>query len=92
MKTEVKEAATEAGIDISEIAIIDPASVSYFEELAEKFVERRKGKATLEQAREQLKDVNYFGTMLVYTGRADGLSEWGGAFNCRYSTTSTSNY
>ena len=72
-EAEVKEAAAEEGIDISEIDVIDPASASYFEELVEKFVERRKGKATLEQAREQLKDVNYFGTMLVYTGRADGL-------------------
>ena len=34
---------------------------------------RRKGKTTLEQARELLQGVNYFGTMLVYTGRADGL-------------------
>ena len=53
-ETEVQEAATEAGIDISEIDVIDPVSVSYFEELVEKFVERRNGKATLEQAREQL--------------------------------------
>ncbi len=72
-ETEVQEVATEAGIDISEIDVIDPASASYFEQLVEKFVERRNGKATLEQAREQLMDVNYFGTMLVYTGRADGL-------------------
>lgn len=72
-ETEVQEVATEAGIDISEVDIIDPESVSYFEELAGKFVERRGGKATLEQARKQLTDVNYFGTMLVYTGRADGL-------------------
>lgn len=72
-ETEVRQAATEAGVDITGIEIIDPATASYFEELVEKFVERRKGKATLEQAREQLKDVNYFGTMLVYTGRADGL-------------------
>ena len=37
------------------------------------FVERRKGKATEEQARDFLKDVSYFGTMLVYMGLADGL-------------------
>ena len=37
------------------------------------FVERRKGKATEEQARDLLKDVSYFGTMLVYMGLADGL-------------------
>ena len=41
--------------------------------LLKQFVERRKEKRRLEQARELLQDVNYFGTMLVYTGRADGL-------------------
>ncbi|WP_153720799.1 MULTISPECIES: phosphate acetyltransferase [Sporosarcina] len=69
----VRKAAAEGSFDISEIELIDPANASYCEELAEKFTERRAGKATIEQAREQLKDVNYFGTMLLYTGRADGL-------------------
>ncbi|WP_342508372.1 phosphate acetyltransferase [Sporosarcina sp. FSL K6-2383] len=69
----VTQAANAAAIDITGVTIIDPKKASYFEELAEKFVERRNGKATLEQAREQLKDVNYFGTMLIFTGRADGL-------------------
>lgn len=72
-ETAVTQAASAAAIDISAITIIDPEKASYFEELVEKFVERRTGKATLEQAREQLKDVNYFGTMLIFTGRADGL-------------------
>lgn len=72
-ESEVKKAAEAGGFDISEIQLIDPESASYFEELCEKFVERRAGKATIEQAREQLKDVNYFGTMLIYTGRVDGL-------------------
>lgn len=36
-------------------------------------MERRKGKTTEEQARELLKQVNYFGTLLVYTGKAHGL-------------------
>lgn len=69
----VKKSAQDGGFDISGIELIDPASASYFDELVEKFVERRAGKATVEQAREQLKDVNYFGTMLLYTGRVDGL-------------------
>lgn len=72
-ETEVKQVAAEIGIEMTGIEVIDPAGVPYFEELVEKFVERRKGKVTGEQAREQLTDVNYFGTMLVYTGRADGL-------------------
>lgn len=70
---EVRRAAKVDGNDVSQIEIIDPASVPYFEELVEKFVECRRGKATVEEAREILKNVNYFGTMLVYTGRADGL-------------------
>ena len=70
---EVKRIANEAGIEVEGISIIEPASATYFEELVEKFVERRGGKATIEQARELLQNVNYFGTMLVYTGRADGL-------------------
>lgn len=72
-ETEVTHAANAAAIDISGITIINPEKASYFGELVEKFVERRNGKATLEQAREQLKDVNYFGTMLIFTGRVDGL-------------------
>lgn len=70
---EVNGIAKDAGIDVSEVEIIDPAKASYFEELVTSFVECRKGKATEEQAREALVDVNYFGTMLVHTGRADGL-------------------
>src|SRR5690606_3264036 len=50
----VTQAANAAAIDITGVTIIDPKKASYFEELAEKFVERRNGKATLEQAREQL--------------------------------------
>lgn len=51
----------------------DPHTYEGFEELVQAFVERRKGKATEEQARKALLDENYFGTMLVYKGLADGL-------------------
>lgn len=44
-----------------------------FDELVQAFVERRKGKNTVEQAQTMLKDPNYFGTMLVYTHQVDGL-------------------
>ena len=69
----VNEAAKERGFDIKGIEVLDPATYADFDELVASFVERRKGKATEEQARETLKDENYFGTMLVHTGRADGL-------------------
>ncbi|QTD40708.1 phosphate acetyltransferase [Sporosarcina sp. Te-1] len=70
---QLKQAAADASIDLDGIEWIDPEQASYFDELIDLFVERRKGKATVEQARELLKDANVFGTMLVYSGRADGL-------------------
>lgn len=70
---QLKQAAAEASIQMDGIEWIDPEQAPYAEELIEMFVERRKGKATVEQATELLKDANVFGTMLVYSGRADGL-------------------
>ncbi len=69
----VEEKAAELGVSVDGIQILDPSTYPEFDVLVEKFVERRKGKATEEQAREILKDENYFGTMLVYTGKAHGL-------------------
>ncbi|WP_436854944.1 phosphate acetyltransferase [Staphylococcus caeli] len=69
----VKALASDKNFDISGLEIIDPETSELKGELVSAFVERRKGKATEEQAQEMLKDVNYFGTMLVYTGKADGL-------------------
>lgn len=62
-----------ASKDIEGCENVSPDTYPGFEELVEAFVERRKGKTTAEKAREQLKDPNYFGTMLVYTGNAHGL-------------------
>lgn len=70
---EVKAAAQAASVELGDISIIDPTVAPYLEELIELFVERRAGKNTVEQAREFLKNENYFGTMLVHSGRADGL-------------------
>jgi|LGVF01.2.fsa_nt_gb phosphate acetyltransferase len=59
--------------DISECEVIDPHEYNEFENMVTKFVERRKGKNTVEEARELLLKENYFGTMLVYMKKADGL-------------------
>ncbi|RSK28999.1 phosphate acetyltransferase [Bacillus sp. HMF5848] len=61
-------------IDLADITIINPANYAEMDAMVASFVERRKGKATPEQAEEILKSsVNYFGTMLVHMGLADGL-------------------
>lgn len=70
---EVKALAEKLGLSIDGIEVMDPTNSELREELIAKFVERRKGKATVEQATQMLNDPNYFGTMLVYTGRAAGL-------------------
>lgn len=73
-KADIEAVATKYGFDISNLTQYDPATFDDIDVLIESFVERRKGKATAEQARELLtSDVNYFGTMLVHTGRAEGL-------------------
>ena len=59
--------------DLSSCEIIDPNNYKEFDKMVESFVARRKGKATKEQAQKMLLDENYFGTMLVYMGMADGL-------------------
>lgn len=71
--SEVKAKADEFGVSLDGVEIYDPASYEGMDELVAAFVERRKGKATEEQARKILMDENYFGTMLVYSNKATGL-------------------
>ncbi|MFC6323014.1 phosphate acetyltransferase [Companilactobacillus baiquanensis] len=72
-KDEIAKVATEYSADLKDITIIDPETYADFDAMVESFVERRKGKNTKEQAEKMLKDNNYFGTMLVYMGKADGM-------------------
>ena len=61
-------------IDVEGATIIDPATSDLREPYAEKLAELRASKGmTLEQAREQVADATYFGTMMVKMGDADGL-------------------
>ena len=69
----VKDKASSLGLALDGVEILDPATYEGMEELVTSFVERRKGKATEEQARKVLLDPNYFGTMLVYLNKANGL-------------------
>ncbi len=69
----IKQKATAVETTIIGCDIIDPDNYEKFEEMVNRFVERRKGKATKEDAEKLLKDENYFGTMLVYMNEADGL-------------------
>ncbi|MCG0588335.1 phosphate acetyltransferase [Bacillus velezensis] len=72
-KEDIQAKAKELNLTLDGVDIFDPHTYEGMEELVQAFVERRKGKATEEQARKALLDENYFGTMLVYKGLADGL-------------------
>lgn len=70
---EIQKVADENGFDLTDLEIIDPNTYEDYQTLVDAFVERRKGKATPEQAEQQMRDPNYFGTMLVQLGLADGM-------------------
>ena len=62
------------GFDLDGVQVIDNTSGDLREELAEGLFELRKAKGmTIEEARSLMDNVMYFSTMLLKTGRADGL-------------------
>lgn len=70
----IKTTAAEKGVDISGATVIDPENSEKSEYYAEKFYEMRKAKGmTLEKARETVKNVLYYGVMMVNEGEADGM-------------------
>lgn len=69
----INSIATEKGFDISGVEILNPSDYSEFDEMVDSFVQRRNGKVTEEDARKVLLDENYFGTMLTYMGKVDGM-------------------
>ena len=70
----IRHRAAELGLDISAAEIISPKDPAYVEKYAEIYAKLRAAKGmTLEHAREIVTDVSYFGTMMVYTGDADGM-------------------
>ncbi|HJA27186.1 MAG TPA: phosphate acetyltransferase [Candidatus Limosilactobacillus intestinigallinarum] len=74
-RADIEKTAQDNGFDIAGLTIIDPAAYPEADKKAmfDALLERRKGKNTPEQVEEMLKDVSYFGTMLVYMGKADGM-------------------
>ncbi|PLT30251.1 phosphate acetyltransferase [Peribacillus deserti] len=69
----IQSRAEELDVTLDRAEIYDPNNFIMMDELVASFVERRKGKVNEEQARTMLLDENYFGTMLVYANKADGL-------------------
>ena len=62
------------GLQIETVNVIDPSKSEVFEEYVETYYKLRKHKGiTIENARDIMSDVNYFGTMMIYKGHANGM-------------------
>lgn len=66
--------AADLGLDLTGANLVNHLESELAEEFAAEFAELRKKKGvTIEEARETMKDVSYFGTMMVHKGLADGM-------------------
>ncbi|KUH68560.1 phosphate acetyltransferase [Mycolicibacterium novocastrense] len=73
-ESQIRARAAELGIDLSDAAVLDPQTSDLCDKFAEQYAEMRKHKGvTVEQAREIIHDVSYFGTMLVHNDMVDGM-------------------
>ncbi|KUI12956.1 phosphate acetyltransferase [Mycobacterium sp. GA-1285] len=73
-ESQIRSRAAELGIDISGATVLDPQTSDLCDKFAEQYAEMRKHKGvTVEQAREIIHDVSYFGTMLVHNDLVDGM-------------------
>ena len=71
---EIRENIRKFGLDLSKALIIDHLKSELLEEFTNTFYEMRKEKGlTLQGAKDAMIHVNYFATMMVYTGHADGM-------------------
>jgi phosphate acetyltransferase len=71
---EVRARGAELGVDLAGAAVLDPQTSELCDGFAEQYAQLRKHKGvTLEQARETIHDVSYFGTMLVHNDMVDGM-------------------
>ncbi|WP_237570618.1 phosphate acetyltransferase [Mycolicibacterium lacusdiani] len=70
----VRARAAELGVDLADATVLDPRTSELCDQFAEQYSELRKHKGvTVEQAREVIHDVSYFGTMLVHNDMVDGM-------------------
>ena len=71
---EIRGAASNLGLDLNGIGIIDPTASALREEFAQAYFQLRQHKGITEKAAfDTVADVNYFGTMMIHKGLADGM-------------------
>ncbi|MET9903750.1 phosphate acetyltransferase [Streptomyces sp. NPDC006446] len=71
---QIRKKAADLGIDISATQIVDPQTSPLRDSFAEQYAQLRAHKGvTVELAYDVVADVNYFGTLMVQEGLADGM-------------------
>ncbi|MBE8472692.1 phosphate acetyltransferase [Streptomyces justiciae] len=71
---QIRKKAADLGIDLGDAQLIDPATSELRDSFAEKYAGFRAHKGvTVELAYDVVSDVNYFGTLMVQEGLADGM-------------------
>jgi phosphate acetyltransferase len=73
-ESQIRARAAELGVNVDEARVFDPRTSDLCDQFAEQYAQLRANKGvTVEQAREIIHDVSYFGTMLVHNGMVDGM-------------------
>ncbi len=74
VEAELMSRATELGLDLSGARFINPATTELNELFAQEYARLRAHRGMeVDRAREIMRDVSYFGTMMVHLGYADGM-------------------
>ena len=73
-ESQIRFRAAELGVDLTSAAVLNPKTDPLCDQFSDQYAQLRTKKGvTVEQAREIIHDVSYFGTMLVYNGIVDGM-------------------
>jgi phosphate acetyltransferase len=74
VESDIRQKASSLGLDVARAAVIDPRTSDLAEGFAEEYARLRAHKGmTLDGARDMVRDVSFFGTMLVHIGMVDGM-------------------
>jgi phosphate acetyltransferase len=73
-ESQIRARAAELGVNVDDATVLDPRTSDLCDQFAEQYAQLRATKGvTVEQAREIIQDVSYFGTMLVHNSHVDGM-------------------
>jgi phosphate acetyltransferase len=73
-ESQIRARAAELAVNLDDATVFNPQTSELCDQFAEQYAQLRAKKGvTVEQAQEIVRDVSYFGTMLVHNGMVDGM-------------------